>query len=77
MNNFYLKLLKISKKKETESNFRNDLKIIIGGNYNSNKASFVNEWTKNQFSDTYKPTIYSEFWSRPYEYEGKIYRIHL
>ena len=64
-------------RKETEGGFRSDLKILVIGNSNSNKNSFVNKWTKNIFSETYKSTIVSEFGFKIYEYEGKLYRIQL
>ena len=59
------------------NNFRCDLKIIVIGNSKVGKTSFVNKWTKNQFSDTYKATIISEFGFKIFENEGKFYRIQL
>ena len=59
------------------SNFRNDLKIIVIGNTRVGKTSFVNKWTKNQFSDIHKSTIVSEFGFKIFENEGKLYRIQL
>ena len=59
------------------SNFRSDLKIIVIGTSGTGKTSFVNKWTKNQFSDTYKATIVSEFGFKIFEDEGKLYRIQL
>lgn len=59
------------------SNFRSDLKIIVIGTSGTGKTSFVNKWTKNQFSDTYKATIVSEFGFKIFENEGKLYRIQL
>jgi small GTP-binding protein len=59
------------------SNFRSDLKIIVIGNSGTGKTSFVNKWTKNIFSDTYKATIVSEFGFKIFEQEGKLYRIQL
>ena len=59
------------------SSFRSDLKIIVIGTSGTGKTSFVNKWTKNQFSDTYKATIISEFGFKIFEYEGKFYRIQL
>ena len=41
------------------------------------KTSFINKWTKNIFSDTYKATIVSEFAFKIHEYEGELYRIQL
>ena len=56
---------------------RSDLKIIVIGNSGSGKTSFVNRWTKNIFSDTYKATIVSEFGFKIFEADGKLYRIQL
>ena len=57
--------------------FRSDLKIIVIGTSGTGKTSFVNKWTKNIFSDTYKATIVSEFGFKIFEMEGKLYRIQL
>ena len=59
------------------SGFRSDLKIIVIGNSGTGKTSFVNKWTKNIFSDTYKATIVSEFGFKIFEENGKLYRIQL
>ena len=57
--------------------FRSDLKIIVIGTSGTGKTSFVNKWTKNIFSETYKATIVSEFGFKIFEYEQKLYRIQL
>ena len=59
------------------SQFRSDLKIIVIGTSGTGKTSFVNKWTKNIFSDTYKATIVSEFGFKIFEENGKLYRIQL
>ena len=59
------------------SGFRSDLKLIVIGTSGTGKTSFVNKWTKNIFSDTYKATIVSEFGFKIFEQEGKLYRIQL
>ena len=59
------------------SGFKSDLKIIVIGTSGTGKTSFVNKWTKNIFSDTYKATIVSEFGFKIFEQEGKLYRIQL
>ena len=61
----------------TEIKFGKDLKIIIVGNSNSGKTSFVNKWIKNEFIENYKATILSDFSSKIYEKNGKIYRIQI
>ena len=59
------------------NNFRYDLKIIAIGNSKAGKTNFTNRWTKNQFCDTYKATIVSEFGFKIFENEGKLYLIQL
>ena len=61
----------------SQSTFRSDLKIIVIGTSGTGKTSFVNKWTKNIFSDTYKATIVSEFGFKIFEHDGKLYRIQL
>jgi len=61
----------------SQKNLRNDLKLIVIGNSGTGKTSFVNKWTKNTFSDTYKATIVSEFGYKIFEFDGKFYRIQL
>ena len=56
---------------------RDDIKIIVIGTAGAGKTSFVNKWTKNIFSDTYKATIVSEFGFKIFEQDGKLYRIQL
>ena len=60
-----------------ETEFRSDLKIIVIGPSGSGKTSFVNKWTKNIFSETYKPTIISEFGFKIYKYKNFLYRIQM
>ena len=63
--------------KENKSAFRSDLKIIVIGSSGTDKTQFVNRWTKNIFSDTYKATIVSEFGFKIFEYGENLYRIQL
>ena len=56
---------------------KTDLKIIVIGTSGTGKTSFVNKWTKNIFSDSYKATIVSEFSFKIVEDEGKLYRVML
>ena len=63
--------------KKNERSFRSDLKIIVMGNSGTNKTQFVNRYTKNIFSDTYKATIVSEFGFKICEYGDDLYRIQL
>lgn len=58
-------------------NIRSDLKIIVVGNAGTGKTSFVNQWTKNNFSDHYKATIVSEFGYKIHEYKGRNYKIQI
>lgn len=54
-----------------------DLKILVVGKSGTGKTSFVNKWIKNQFNELYKATIVSEYSSKIYKYEDKIYKINL
>ena len=56
---------------------KTDLKIMIIGTSGTGKTSFVNKWTKNIFTDSYKATIVSEFNFKIFEENGKLYRIQL
>ena len=62
---------------ERESVPNTDLKIIVIGKSGTGKTSFVNKWTKNEFSEAYKATIVSEYNHKIVEIEGKYYRIQL
>ena len=54
-----------------------DLKILVVGKSGAGKTCFVNKWIKNQFNDLYKATIVSEYSSKIYKYEDKMYKINL
>jgi small GTP-binding protein len=56
---------------------KNELKILIIGDSGTGKTSFGEKWTKDIFSEFYKPTIVSEFSQKIYEHKGIIYKIHL
>ena len=58
-------------------NIKSDLKIIVVGNSNTGKTSYVNKWTKNEFKDKYKATILSEYSYKIFEHNGNIYRIQI
>lgn len=60
-----------------KKNLGADLKIVVVGNSGTGKTSFVNKWTKNTFSDTYKATIVSEFGYKIINIDGVVYRIQL
>ena len=57
--------------------YRSDLKIIVIGNTQTGKTSYVNKLTKNIFSDVYKATIVSEFSFKILEMHGKLYRVQI
>ena len=67
-------LLKMSDNSNVPST---DLKIIVIGKSGTGKTSFVNKWTKNEFTEDYKATIVSEYSHKIVDYEGKYYRIQL
>jgi small GTP-binding protein len=54
-----------------------DIKVIVVGNSNTGKTSFVHKWTKNVFSENYKATIVSEFGYKIFEFNSKVYRIQM
>ncbi len=54
-----------------------DLKIIVVGKSGTGKTSFVNKWTKNEFTEAYKATIVSEYSYKIVDYDGRYYRIQL
>ena len=62
---------------EEAKNTKNELKIIVIGNSNTGKTSFVNKWTKGIFTDFYKATVVSEFSYKIFQYKEKFYRIQL
>ena len=60
-----------------EKDIKKELKIIVIGNSNTGKTSFVNKWTKGTFTDFYKATVVSEFSYKIFQYKEKYYRIQL
>ena len=56
---------------------KNEIKIIIIGNSNTGKTSFVNKWVKGTFTDFYKATVVSEFSHKIYQHKDKFYRIQM
>ena len=61
----------------SQGTFRSGLKIIVIGTSGSGKTSFVNKWTKNIFSETYKATIVSEFVFKIFEQDGNRKQYHI
>lgn len=59
-----------------EDNF-NELKIMIIGSTGTGKTSFVQRWTRDIFSDEYKPTVVNEFGFKIYESRGITFRVQL
>ena len=59
------------------SQIRTDLKIIVVGHSGAGKTSYVKRWTENEFKQTYKPTVGSEFSHKIHESNGNHYRIQL
>ena len=54
-----------------------ELKIMIIGSSGAGKTSFVQRWTKGQFTNDYKATIISDFGYKIYSYKNVLYRIQL
>lgn len=59
------------------SNSRIDLKIVVVGSSGTGKTSFCKKWMDDEFTETYKATIMSEFSWKIIEYKGKYYKIQL
>ena len=65
---------------KTNSSYKNsgnDIKLIVVGNSNAGKTSFVNKWTKNNFNEKYKATIMSEFSYKLFECENILNRVQI
>ena len=60
-----------------EKGYRSDLKIIVIGNTQTGKTSYINKLTKNIFSDVYKATTVTEFGFKILEMHGKLYRVQI
>ena len=54
-----------------------ELKIMIIGSSGGGKTSFVQRWTKGEFSNDYKATIISDFGFKIFNYKNILYRIQL
>jgi len=54
-----------------------DLNIIVIGNPKTGKTNYVNKLTKNTFNEEYKATIISDFGSKIFDKDGKLYKIQL
>ena len=54
-----------------------DIKVILVGISNSGKSSFMLKYSKNIFSDIYRPTEVSEFGFKIIENNGRLYRLQL
>ena len=54
-----------------------ELKIMIIGSSGAGKTSFVQRWTKGEFSSDYKATIISDFGFKIYNHKDSLYRIQL
>ena len=54
-----------------------ELKIMIIGSSGGGKTSFVQRWTKGEFSNDYKATIISDFGFKIFNYKNNLYRIQL
>ena len=54
-----------------------ELKVMIIGSSGAGKTSFVQRWTKGEFSNDYKATIISDFGFKIFSYKDILYRIQL
>lgn len=63
--------------KSTQLVLKSDIKIIIIGLSGTGKTSFVNKWLRNEFKDTVKATLVSEYGTKTFQYRGENYRIQI
>ena len=54
-----------------------ELKIMIIGSSGAGKTSFVQRWTKGDYTEDYRPTIISDFGFKIYEYNKNLFRVQL
>ena len=59
------------------SEISKELKIMIIGSSGAGKTSFVQRWTKGNYTEDYKPTIISDFGFKIYEYNNNLFRVQL
>ena len=57
--------------------YRGDIKILVIGTSYTGKTNFVNKWTKNIFSDSYKATIAPDFGFKIFEDGGYLYNVKI
>lgn len=54
-----------------------DIKLIIIGHIGTGKTALMNKWIKNNFIESYKATISTEFAIKIFEYNNKSYKIQI
>ena len=54
-----------------------ELKIMIIGSSGAGKTSFVQRWTKGDYTEDYRTTIISDFGFKIYEYNQNLFRVQL
>ena len=64
-----------SENKQRAKKGSKDIKIIIVGNSDTRKTSFVNKYINNKFAQTYSPKIASQFSYKIVKIKEKIYRV--
>ena len=67
----------MSQNQTKEQSLTINFKILIVGTSGTGNTSFVNKQIKNEFTASYKATIVSEFSSKLFLYEEKLYKINL
>ena len=75
-NNNEIKLINEEESKPPQKKKKKkDIKIIIVGNSNTGKTSFVNKYIYNKFAQTYSPTIVSQFAYKIVKIKNEVYRL--
>jgi small GTP-binding protein len=54
-----------------------DIKIILIGHVGTGKTSLMNKWIKNDFTESYRATISTEFAIRIFHYNKISYKVQL
>jgi len=54
-----------------------DIKLILIGHTGTGKTALMNKWIKNEFIETYRATISTEFAIKIYHYNKKAYKVQV
>jgi small GTP-binding protein len=54
-----------------------DIKLILIGHIGTGKTALMNKWIKNEFNESYKATISTEFAMKLYQHNNKSYKVQV